>query len=118
MPATVSKATNFETSDYITKTVNGDDTETKHCLDFILTRQYHYWMSILYNTDLPVDMPYSTFKRLICRKTCALTGRVLPESHSQRVLWVIDKTAPVDKDNVLTTTTELSGVMDTNDDRS
>ncbi len=59
------------------------------------------------------QLTYSQFKTLISRKKCMLTQKELPVSLNERRLWVVDKTLPVSKDNVLVTTKELQAALDT-----
>ena len=58
-------------------------------------------------------LTYSQFKTLITRKKCMLTQKELPASLNERRLWVVDKTLPVSKNNVLVTTKELQTTLDT-----
>lgn len=59
------------------------------------------------------QLTYSQFKTLITRKKCMLTQKELPARLNERRLWVVDKTLPVSKNNVLVTTKELQTALDT-----
>lgn len=64
--------------------------------------------------DSVYELTYSQFKQtLVQRKNCQLTGRKLPEDLSERRLWVVDKTKPVSKGNVLVCDKTLSEALDT-----
>lgn len=59
------------------------------------------------------ELTYSQFKQtLIQRKNCQLTGRKLTEDISERRLWVMDKTKPVSKGNVLVCDKTLCEALD------
>lgn len=63
------------------------------------TLMYHTFGSQIEALDVEFGLSYSDYKRMITRKYCQLTDKVL--SAETAAVWVVDKTLPVDKNNVL-----------------
>lgn len=63
------------------------------------TLMYHTFGSQIEALDVEFGLSYSDYKRMITRKYCQLTDKVL--SVETAAVWVVDKTLPVDKSNIL-----------------
>jgi len=61
---------------------------------------------------LEFSLTYTGFKRLTLRKKCMLTHRPLPENIDNKGYYILDKSKPVNKDNILVTSKNLQESMD------
>lgn len=84
--------------------VNREITITKLYAEFVISTESVY--------GAEYQLSYTQFKQLISRKNCQLTGRKLPEDISDRSMWVVDKTKPVSKGNVLVCDKTLCEALD------
>jgi len=77
-----------------------------------VTKMFSEWGELIVDSGGRLDVRFSDYKRTLLRKKCQLTGNSLPESLSDRSVWVKDKTKPVSKDNIVCTTKIVQESLD------
>lgn len=98
----------------ITQEIEEDKTTAKGNPEILIARLYAGLGDYIQDRcDSQFELTYPQFKQtLVQRKNCQLTGRKLPEDISERRLWVVDKTKPVSKGNVLVCDKTLCEALD------
>lgn len=112
-----SVATNIDTTTNDETLTQGDDTPmTTETVQYVnpelyFTRAYHDFGSQVESFGGEFKMTYSEFKRLVDRKTCQLTKR--PVEASSVRMWVVDKSTPVCKTNVMAVDIKVCAGLET-----
>lgn len=69
--------------------------------------------SVIESVGAEWNITYNEFKHHVSRKKCMLTGRKINLSEGNIGLFIPDKTAPIDKGNLIVTTKEIQEALDT-----
>ena len=77
-----------------------------------LAGMYNEFGKLCLDNNVKMPLRFSDYKRTLTRVNCQITGEPLPEKLSERSIWVMDKTLPVSKDNILCTTKDIQNGLD------
>lgn len=86
--------------------------ETKAKVEALVTKMYSDYASEIAGAGGQLLLSFAEYKRKIMVKTCGFTKDQLPVDLVQRKLYILDKTKPITKQNVVTTTCKLSNALD------
>lgn len=98
------------TQEEVPVTQTNTDTTTNKNPELQYTHMYYTFGTEIESLEGEFNLSYSDYKRLITRKYCQLTDKVLTTDSAS--VWVIDKSLPVCKKNILIVDKFVSGALD------